>query len=420
VTLTSHWQGRGASPGVAQGLAHVIRTDHDLDDVLPGRILLSRHATPELLPALIRASAAVCETGGLFCHLAVLARELGKPCVTGVAGIVDATETGDSLRVDGGRGVVDTSSRDRNDPKGVPAVTAVDDPRPAKVPVLQFGQFSAAFQCVRASIDVEMAVRIAAIISLPRTFGLGSAWNFEIVGNQVLVDLESLDSSVNVLVGRLEIGLLPADEIRRRYEELCGSKVWSAVANGGAHARVLDAALRHYVELNQLTWAAIVAKEPLVHRYRRFLSKRLPRVDPVWLQEQFLDTIVLPGHSYILRLWRDHHRAPVAGPPAEPRARAGAADRRRDAALDQLERRVDGEDLGAMRRYLAALEALVELAERKNIDLVRCGRALFGTDENRRAVARRLGISQHERPNDPQVGQRIIRQIAGRLCNGTF
>jgi phosphoenolpyruvate synthase/pyruvate phosphate dikinase len=76
------WQGLGASPGIAHGRAHVIRTERDFTEVTEEDILVLRHATPAVLPCLIRARAAICETGGRLCHLAVLARELRKRAMT--------------------------------------------------------------------------------------------------------------------------------------------------------------------------------------------------------------------------------------------------------------------------------------------------------------------------------------------------
>lgn len=412
--MMGRWQGRGASPGVVAGVAHVIREDRDLIGAAPGRIVITRHATPDVYPALVQADAAVCETGGLFCHLAVLARELGKPCVTGVTGIIDALRTGDSLCVDGARGVVvSRSAADPPAPSG-PELGSI------KVPVVQFGQFSAAFALVHAAVDVEAAVRIAAFVSMPRAFRLGPAWDFEIDGNRVLVEAESLRSTADELSRRLETGVLDAEKLGSRYDELCRSGVWPAVAEAGVGGHPRDLALRHYVELNHITWAAIIAKDPLADRYQRFLSERLPNADPAWLHEAFLDTIVLPGRSYILRLWSG--AAPEAAPQGVGWQAGGATldgvDRRRRAALDQLTQWVSRADASRIRRYLAALGVLVDVAERKNADLVRCGRALFAGEASRRAIADRLGIGhRHLQPPDSAGDQRIVAQVARRLCD---
>lgn len=419
--MTRRWQGRGAAPGVVQGLAHVIRTDRDLDGFVTGRVLLTRHATAELYPALVQARAAVCETGGALCHLAVLARELGKPCVTGAQGIIDVVETGDGIRVDGGRGVVESTTRDRRgveQPGSSPRTTAAGC-APAKVPIVQFGQFSAAFQCLRASIDLETVVRIAALLSVPAAFGIGARWAFEIVGNQVLVEAEAVDSAAQALVERLEVGDRFSDELRSGCDELGRSPMWLALAHPEADVLLVDRALLRYVRLNQLTWAAIVAKEPFADRYRRFLLNRLPDADPYWLHDQFLQTIVLPGHSYIQRLWTGGDWAPSAVSPLAPSGDLEPAERRRHAALDELARRLDRDAMDRVRRYLETLSILVQMAERKNTDLARCGHALFKTSARRQAVAHRLGIGeQPEAGWSTPAGQHVIEDVTERLCHG--
>jgi pyruvate, water dikinase len=94
------WRGTGASAGVATGTARIIYTEKDFTYVDSQDILVARHATPDLYPSLVRAKAAICETGGRLCHLAVLAREMGKPCVTGLPNILDSITPGSRIRVD--------------------------------------------------------------------------------------------------------------------------------------------------------------------------------------------------------------------------------------------------------------------------------------------------------------------------------
>ncbi len=155
------WQGLSASPGKAAGKAHVIRTEQDLEATEKHCILVARHATPALFPSLVEAQAAVCETGGVLNHLAVLARELGKPCVTNLPGIVAALETGMELRVDGTKGVVEVITPRQQ--AGV-SVAHAENMELALIPIFQFGLFSAAFEQIQAFFDIEMVVRAAALV----------------------------------------------------------------------------------------------------------------------------------------------------------------------------------------------------------------------------------------------------------------
>ena len=52
------------------------------------------------------AAAVVERRGGMLIHGAIIAREYGLPCVTGVPDLTAAVATGDSLVVDGYLGIV--------------------------------------------------------------------------------------------------------------------------------------------------------------------------------------------------------------------------------------------------------------------------------------------------------------------------
>ncbi|MFN7950989.1 MAG: PEP-utilizing enzyme [bacterium] len=69
-------------------------------------VLVLDDANPHHAALLARASALVCERGGLLSHLAIVARELGVPAVMGVAGATAALAVGTWVEVDGSRGVV--------------------------------------------------------------------------------------------------------------------------------------------------------------------------------------------------------------------------------------------------------------------------------------------------------------------------
>jgi pyruvate,water dikinase len=57
------------------------------------------------------ASALVIDIGGPISHGAIVARELGIPCVTGTRTGTSAIRTGDKLRVDGSAGTVEIVER---------------------------------------------------------------------------------------------------------------------------------------------------------------------------------------------------------------------------------------------------------------------------------------------------------------------
>jgi pyruvate,water dikinase len=62
--------------------------------------------TPDWLPLLKKAAGVVAEQGGLTCHAAILARELGIPAVVGATGATQLLVSGKTFLIDGDRGEV--------------------------------------------------------------------------------------------------------------------------------------------------------------------------------------------------------------------------------------------------------------------------------------------------------------------------
>lgn len=99
-------EGTGACAGVITGRAVVLTDLAHADAVQPGDILVTRQTDPGWAPLFPLISGLVVERGGLLSHGAILAREYGLPTVVGVPGVTGTLETGDRIRVDGGRGHV--------------------------------------------------------------------------------------------------------------------------------------------------------------------------------------------------------------------------------------------------------------------------------------------------------------------------
>jgi pyruvate,water dikinase len=99
------------SPGAAEGVARLV-LDPLVDDPLePGEILVCRTTDPSWASTMMLAAALVIDIGGPISHGAIVARELGIPCVIGTRDGTARIRTGDRLRVDGGRGEVQVLPR---------------------------------------------------------------------------------------------------------------------------------------------------------------------------------------------------------------------------------------------------------------------------------------------------------------------
>jgi pyruvate,water dikinase len=98
--------GTAASAGVVEGVARVI-LDPATEVLQDGEILVAPHTDPGWTPLFIHAAGLVTEVGGLITHGSVVAREYGIPAVVSVAQATSRIRTGQRIRVDGSRGIVE-------------------------------------------------------------------------------------------------------------------------------------------------------------------------------------------------------------------------------------------------------------------------------------------------------------------------
>ena len=62
--------------------------------------------SPDYVPAMQRAAAIVTDEGGITSHAAIVARELGLPCIVGTVHATKSLKNGDRVEVDAFTGVV--------------------------------------------------------------------------------------------------------------------------------------------------------------------------------------------------------------------------------------------------------------------------------------------------------------------------
>jgi len=99
-------KGLGASPGKACGPVRIYSEDMSLDVVKQGDVLVTQMTTPDMVPAMTRAIAIVTDEGGMTCHAAIVARELGIPCIVGASNATKVLKDGMDVSVHGQIGVV--------------------------------------------------------------------------------------------------------------------------------------------------------------------------------------------------------------------------------------------------------------------------------------------------------------------------
>ncbi|MEV2226080.1 phosphoenolpyruvate synthase [Nocardia vinacea] len=99
-------QGLAAAPGRASGAVRVLTSPEQGQALRDGEVLVAPMTNPDWLPTITRAAAVVTDSGGMTCHAAIVARELGVPCVVGTRTATTALADGTLVTVDGRTGEV--------------------------------------------------------------------------------------------------------------------------------------------------------------------------------------------------------------------------------------------------------------------------------------------------------------------------
>lgn len=100
------FKGIPVSSGYCRSKAKIINTTEDFAKVQQGDIIVVKHSFPGWIIPLMKASGLICEIGGAASHIAILCRELGKPCVSGISSIQELVNDNDDIFIDGNTGEV--------------------------------------------------------------------------------------------------------------------------------------------------------------------------------------------------------------------------------------------------------------------------------------------------------------------------
>jgi phosphohistidine swiveling domain-containing protein len=105
-TDTEVFIGLAVSPGVVTGKARVILRADTNEQIASGEILVAPFTDPGWTPYFVPAAAIVMDQGSILSHGSIIAREYGIPGVVNVGVATKIIRTGQTIRVDGDRGVV--------------------------------------------------------------------------------------------------------------------------------------------------------------------------------------------------------------------------------------------------------------------------------------------------------------------------
>ncbi len=98
-------KGIGCCPGRVTAKVRVVLNPDEVHS-LDGDILVTSSTDPGWVTLFPSASAIIVERGSLLSHSAIVSREMGKPCIVGVTGLLKTLKTGDEIVMDGSTGEI--------------------------------------------------------------------------------------------------------------------------------------------------------------------------------------------------------------------------------------------------------------------------------------------------------------------------
>ena len=98
--------GIAASPGIAKGKVKIVTGIEDTPSFREGSVLVTQVTDPTMIVMMGKASAIVCDHGGITSHPAILSREMGIPCVVNTLHATTTLKDGTEILVDGTKGEI--------------------------------------------------------------------------------------------------------------------------------------------------------------------------------------------------------------------------------------------------------------------------------------------------------------------------
>jgi rifampicin phosphotransferase len=98
-------RGIGCCPGVVRAPVKIVRDPKEAGD-LKGRILVAERTDPGWTLLFPTASGILVQRGSLLSHSAIVAREMGIPCVVAIPGLLETLADGELVEMDGTTGLV--------------------------------------------------------------------------------------------------------------------------------------------------------------------------------------------------------------------------------------------------------------------------------------------------------------------------
>jgi len=105
-TETKQFKGLPVSNGIYEGVVKVLKTTADFDKVEEGDVIVVYASSPAWTVPLLKAGALIAEVGGILCHTAIIAREIGVPGIVNIENITNTLRDGSRVVVNGEEGTI--------------------------------------------------------------------------------------------------------------------------------------------------------------------------------------------------------------------------------------------------------------------------------------------------------------------------
>jgi pyruvate, water dikinase len=183
--------GQSIGQKIVSGIARVVNSVHEIDQIQDGEIIVTRMTDPDWVPVMKRAAGIITASGGRTCHAAIVSREIGLPAIVGAERAVELIESGDEITLDCSKGK-DAFIYKGKVPFTVEVVETQKLPQPA-VPIL---------------VNISDPAQAFALSFLP-TSGVGLARIEFIISSEIgihpmaLLRPESLDAATKKIIDEM-------------------------------------------------------------------------------------------------------------------------------------------------------------------------------------------------------------------------
>lgn len=107
VSVKEELKGIGCNNGIVTGVARVVGDFSEMDKIKPGDILVTKFTDTGWTSKFAVLKGIVTECGGTLCHLAIVSREYGIPCIVGATNVTKKIKDGSIIKIDGTTGAIE-------------------------------------------------------------------------------------------------------------------------------------------------------------------------------------------------------------------------------------------------------------------------------------------------------------------------